>query len=111
MTIHDRNAEPFRKSGLYIVGRTEEARKERKQTVVTPILIAEIGIGATTTVKGLCHVRQFSVFVVLFTINIFFSYFEQLVLRFTLFGAVSHLFILINLVTQCGPRKFYFIFA
>lgn len=71
MTIHDRNAESFRKSGLYIVGRTEEARKERKQTVVTPILIAEIGIGATTTVKGLCHVRQFSVFVVLFTISSF----------------------------------------
>lgn len=70
MTIRDRNAEPFRKSGLYmIVGRTEEARKERKQTAVTPILIAEIGIGATTTVKGLCHVRQFSVFVVLFTIS------------------------------------------
>ena len=55
--------------------------------MVTPILIAEIGIGATTTVKGLCHVRQFSVFVVLFTINIFFSFFEQLVLRFTLFSA------------------------
>ena len=107
-TIHDRNAVPFRKSGLYIVGRTEEARKER---VVTPIPIAEIGIGATTTVKGLCHVRQFSVFVVLFTINIFFSFFEQLVLSFTLFGAVSHLFILMKLVTQCGPRKFYFIFA
>ena len=84
MTIHDRNAVPFRKSGLYIVGRTEEARK---QTVVTPIPIAEIGIGATTTVKGLCHVRQFSVFAVLFSINIFFSFFEQLVLRFTLFSA------------------------
>ena len=42
---------------------------------------------------------------------IFFSFFGQLVLRFTLFGAVSHLFILIKLVTQCGPRKFYFIFA
>ena len=68
MTIRDRNAERFRKSGLYIVGRTEEARKER---VVTPIPIAEIGIGATTTVKGLCHVRQFSVFVVLFTISSF----------------------------------------
>lgn len=68
MTIHDRNAEPFRKSGLYIVGRTEEARKER---VVTSIPIAEIGIRATATVKGLCHVRQFSVFVVLFTISSF----------------------------------------
>ena len=68
MTIHDRNAVPFRKSGLYIVGRTEEARK---QTVVTPIPIPEIGIGATTTVKGLCHVRQFSVFAVLFTISFF----------------------------------------
>ena len=40
---------------------------------------------------------------------IFFSFFEQLVLRFTLFGSVSLLFILIKLVTQCGPPKFYFI--
>lgn len=68
MTINDRNAVPFRKSGLYIVGRTEEARKER---VVTPIPTAEIGIRATTTVNGLCHVRQFSVFAVLFTISSF----------------------------------------
>ena len=50
---------------VYIVGRTEEARKER---VVTPIPIAEIGIGATTTVNWLCHVRQFSI---LFTISSF----------------------------------------
>lgn len=39
--------------------------------MLTPIPIAEIGIGATTTVKGMCHVRQFSVFAVLFTISSF----------------------------------------
>lgn len=39
--------------------------------MVTPIPIAEIGIRATTTVKGLCQVRQFSVSAVLFTMSSF----------------------------------------
>ena len=46
-------------------------REERKQIVVSRIPIAEIGIGATTTVKGLCHGRQSSLFAVLFTIASF----------------------------------------